>query len=52
MLLEQPTYCIYIALLWVGTTGRLADGLSKATSNKYICQKKEKQEYIAVSSLQ
>ena len=26
--------------------------LLNALSNKYICQKKEKQEYIAVSSLQ
>ena len=31
--------CIYIALL------------SKATYNKYICQKKEKQQYIAVGTV-
>ena len=33
-------------------SGHAADALPKATYNKYICQKKEKLEYISVSSVQ
>ena len=32
-------------------SGRLADTLSRVTYNKYISQKKEKLQYVAVSTL-
>ena len=39
-------------LLFYLHSGRLADALSNAIYNEYVCQKKEKQPYISVGAVQ